>query len=99
MRVVNFAHGEFLMLAMYAAFWAFTLLHFDPYLTLVAALPLFFVVGWVSYRIVMRPVIHVSHNLQFFTTVGLSIVLQNVAIVLWTSVCRLIRTEYYAVVV
>src|SRR5438105_8859764 len=99
MRVVNFAHGEFLMLAMYAAFWAFTLLHFDPYLTLVAALPLFFVVGWVSYRTVMRPVIHASHNVQVFTTVRLSIALQNVALVLWTADARFVRTDYYAVVV
>ncbi len=98
MRVVNFAHGEFLMLAMYLAFWAFSLLHFDPYLTLVVSLPLFFVVGWVSYRVVMRPIIHASHNVQVFTTVGLSIALQNVALVLWTADVRFVRTDYYAIV-
>jgi branched-chain amino acid transport system permease protein len=99
MRVVNFAHGEFLMLAMYAAFWAFTLLHFDPYVTLVAALPLFFLVGWGSYRVVMRPVISASHNVQVFTTVGLSIVLQNVALVLWTADAQFVRTSYYSIIV
>src|SRR5258707_3563918 len=99
MRVVNFAHGEFLMLAMYLAFWAFTLLHFDPYLTLVVSLPLFFAVGWVSYRAVMRPVIHASHNVQIFTTVGLSIALQNLALVLWTADSEFVRTSYYAGVV
>src|SRR3989442_4127473 len=99
MRVVNFAHGEFLMLGMYLAFWAFSLLHSDPYLTLVVSLPLFFAVGWVSYRAVMRPVVHASHNVQVFTTVGLSIALQNVALVLWTADARFVRTDYYAVVV
>ena len=99
MRVVNFAHGEFLMLAMYGAFFAFSLLHFDPYFTLVVSVPLFFAVGWVSYRVVMRPVIHASHNVQVFTTVGLSIALQNVALVLWTADARFVRTEYYSVVV
>jgi branched-chain amino acid transport system permease protein len=99
MRVVNFAHGEFLMLAMYLAFWAFTLLHLDPYVTLVLALPLFFVVGGVSYRVVMRPIIQASHNVQVFTTVGLSIALQNVALVLWTGDSRFVRTDYYSVVV
>ena len=98
MRVVNFAHGEFLMLAMYAAFWAFTLLHFDPYLTLFVSLPLFFAVGWVSYRVVMRPVIHASHNAQVFTTVGLSILLQNAALVLFTADAQFLRTDYYTVV-
>jgi branched-chain amino acid transport system permease protein len=99
MRVVNFAHGEFLMLGMYTAFWAFTLLHADPYLTLVVALPLFLVAGWVSYRMVISPVVHASHNAQVFTTVGLSIVLQNIALVLWTADAQFVRTSYYAIVV
>jgi branched-chain amino acid transport system permease protein len=99
MRVVNFAHGEFLMLGMYLAFGAFALLRVDPYLTLALTLPLCFAVGWLSYRGVMRPVIHASHNVQVFTTVGLSIALQNLALVLFTADARFLRTEYYAVVV
>ncbi len=99
MRVVNFAHGEFLMLAMYLAFWTFALLQLDPYVTLVLGLPLVFAIGLASYQIVMRPVIHASHNVQVFTTVGLSIALQNVALVLWTADAQFIRTSYYAVVV
>ena len=99
MRVVNFAHGEFLMLGMYLAFGAWALLNFDPYLTLVVSLPLCFAVGWASYGVVMRPIIHASHNVQVFTTVGLSIALQNVALVLWTADARFLRTDYYAVVV
>jgi branched-chain amino acid transport system permease protein len=99
MRVVNFAHGEFLMLGMYVGFWAFALLGFDPYLTLIVSLPLSLAVGWVSYRAVMGPVVHASHNVQVFTTVGLSIALQNVALVLWSADARFVRTEYYAVVV
>ncbi len=99
MRVVNFAHGEFLMLGMYLAFWAFTLVGFDPYLTLVVSLPLCFAVGWLSYRAVMGPIVHASHNVQVFTTVGLSIALQNLALVLFTADARFLRTDYYAVVV
>jgi len=99
MRVVNFAHGEFLMLGMYLAFWAFTLVHLDPYVTLVLSLPLLFGVGWLSYHIVMRPVIHASHNVHVFTTVGLSIALQNAALVLWSADSQFVRTSYYAVVV
>ena len=49
MRVVNFAHGEFLMLGMYLAFWAFALLHLDPYVTLVLSLPLIFGFGTAYY--------------------------------------------------
>jgi branched-chain amino acid transport system permease protein len=99
MRVVNFAHGEFLMLGMYLAFWAFTLLGLDPYVTLVLGLPVIFAGGWLSYHLVMRPVIHASHNVQVFTTVGLSIALQALALVLWSADSQFVRTGYYAVVV
>jgi branched-chain amino acid transport system permease protein len=99
MRIVNFAHGEFLMLGMYLAFWSFTLLGLDPYVTLVLGLPVIFGGGWLSYRLVMRPVIHASHNVQVFTTVGLSIALQALALVLWTADAQFVRTSYYAVVV
>jgi branched-chain amino acid transport system permease protein len=99
MRVVNFAHGEFVMLGMYLAFWAFAWLALDPYLVLVASLPLFFVAGLASYRLVMRPVVRESHNVQIFTTVGLSIALQNLALVLWTGDFRFVRSEAASVAV
>src|SRR3990170_9071083 len=67
MRVVNFAHGEFLMLGMYLAFWSFSLWRLDPYVVLVIALPVFFVVGLLSYWLVMKGGIKASHNVQIFT--------------------------------
>jgi branched-chain amino acid transport system permease protein len=87
------------MLGMYLGFWAFTRLGLDPYLTLLVSVPIWFAVGWASYRGVMRPILHASHQVQVFTTVGLSIALQNLALVLWTADARFLRTDYYAVVV
>jgi branched-chain amino acid transport system permease protein len=98
MRVVNFAHGEFLMLGMYLAFFAFTLVSLDPYFVLLVAIPLFFGVGLAVYLLVMKGVIHASHNVQIFTTVGLSTALQNMALVLWSGDFRVIRPWHSAVV-
>lgn len=98
MRVVNFAHGEFLMLGMYLAFWAFALWALDPYVTLLGAVPLFFLFGVLVYALVMRGVISASHNVQIFTTVGLSVVLQNVALVAWTGDFRFVRPWHASVV-
>jgi branched-chain amino acid transport system permease protein len=98
MRVVNFAHGEFLMLGMYLAFWTFTLWRIDPYFILVIAVPLFFIIGLGVYALVMRGVIHASHNVQIFTTVGLSTALQNLALVLWTGDFRFVRPWHSGVV-
>src|SRR5574341_472397 len=99
MRVVNFAHGEFLMLGMYLAFWSFALWRLDPYIVLFLSIPLFFVVGLLTYALVMRGVISASHNVQIFTTVGLSTALQNAALVLWTADFRQIRPWESSVVV
>jgi branched-chain amino acid transport system permease protein len=99
MRVVNFAHGEFLMLGMYLAFWTFSLYALDPYFVFVVSIPLFFLVGLVTYVLVMRGVIHASHNVQIFTTVGLSTALQNVALVLWTGDFHTVRPWHSSVVV
>ena len=98
MRVVNFAHGEFLMLGMYLAFWAFTLFSLDPYFVLFVSIPVFFLIGLGTYVLVMRGVIDASHNVQIFTTVGLSTVLQNVALVAWTGDFRFVRPWHSSVV-
>jgi branched-chain amino acid transport system permease protein len=98
MRVVNFAHGEFLMLGMYLAFWAFTFWSLDPYVVLVVSVPVFLLVGLASYALITRGVIHASHNVQIFTTVGLSTALQNVALVLWTGDYRVVRPWHSFVV-
>jgi len=99
MRVVNFAHGEFLMLGMYVAFWAYSLWTLDPYFVLIVSIPLFFGIGYLTYVLVMRGVIHASHNVQIFTTVGLSTALQNVALVLWTGDFRTVRPWHSSVVI
>ena len=98
MRVVNFAHGEFLMLGMYFAFWPFYWYHVDPYVMLVVSIPVFFLVGLLVYALVMRGVIHASHNVQIFTTVGLSTLLQNAALVVWTGDFRAVRPWHSSVV-
>src|SRR5215475_6777157 len=99
MRVVNFAHDEFLMLGMYLAYWSLTLLKIDPWFVLFVSIPLFFGIGFLTYVLVMRGVIHASHNVQIFTTVGLSTALQNVALVLWSGDYQIIRPWHASAVV
>ena len=94
MRVVNFAHGEFLMLSMYLAIGLFAQLGLDPYRGLVVAIPLSLAFGALVYYAVVRPVIGRAHVVQIFTTLGLSIVLQNVALLLWTADFRQLRLPY-----
>jgi branched-chain amino acid transport system permease protein len=94
MRIVNFAHGEFLMLSMYLAIGLSTQIGVDPYLGLLVAIPLSLIFGAAVYYAVVRPVIARPHVVQIFTTLGLSIVLQNAALFFWTANFRQLRLSY-----
>jgi branched-chain amino acid transport system permease protein len=94
LRVVNFAHGEFLMLGMFAAYWAFTLIGAPPYLSVFLTLPLFALFGWLVYRLVIRRTLGTGDVVQIFVTVGIGVILQNGALVLWTGDFRTLRGDY-----
>jgi branched-chain amino acid transport system permease protein len=94
MRIVNFAHGEFLMLSMYLAIGLSTVIGVDPYFGLLVAIPLSLIFGAAVYYAVVRPVIARPHVVQIFTTLGLSIVLQNAALFFWTANFRQLRLSY-----
>jgi branched-chain amino acid transport system permease protein len=92
LRIVNFAHGEFLMLAMYATFWMFHFFGLSPYVSLLVV-PLFmFIFGILIERIVIRPTMTRPHMVQIFTTLGLSMLMANGAQVLWTANYRSVPT-------
>lgn len=96
LEIINFAHGEFLMLGMYAAYWLFTLYGVDPYLSLMIILPLFFLIGLFVQRVTIQPIIDAPPLNQIFMTVGLSMVLQNAALFFWKADYRTVRTAYSA---
>lgn len=83
MDIVNFAHGEFLMLSMYLSYFLHTLLGWDP----VAALPLnaaaLFALGVAVYYLLIKRVLKAPMLAQIFATFGLGVFLQNLAIWLW----------------
>lgn len=88
LRVVNFAHGEFLMIAMYGA-WAFSrLLGLNPYFAAIAVVPAMFLFGALVYRLVIGSALAKPHLVVVFATMGLSIFLQNTALMAMTADLR-----------
>jgi branched-chain amino acid transport system permease protein len=88
LRIVNFAHGEFLMIAMYGA-WAFThLFGLNPYIAAVAIVPAMFLFGAVVYWLIINPALDKPHLVVVFATMALSIFLQNVALMAMTADLR-----------
>ena len=90
MDIVNFSHGEFLMLGMYGAFWMYALYALDPIWSLpISAIGLFFV-GAGIYRLVIKRIIGAPPLAQVFTTFGLMILLRGIAQFLWKPDFRMI---------
>ncbi len=83
MDIVNFAHGEFLMLGMYASFWGFSLWALDPLFTLPLTALMLFALGSSIYHLVIRRIIRAPMLSQIFTTFGLMILLRGVAQFFW----------------
>ena len=96
LEIVNFAHGEFLMLAMYASYFLFQFYGIDPYLSVLIILPLFFLIGVAVQRATIQPILNAPPLNQIFMTVGLSMVLQNMALFFWTADYRVVKTSYSA---
>ena len=94
MNVVNFAHGEFLMVSMYLTFWLFHYLQLDPYLSLVLVIPALFILGVLTQKFVMQHLIDKEHYTQIFATMGLSIAMANAALFLWKADYRMVKTSY-----
>ncbi|MFZ0448188.1 MAG: branched-chain amino acid ABC transporter permease [Desulfatiglandaceae bacterium] len=94
MKIVNFAHGEFLMLGMYLSFWLHHYFHMDPYLSILVVIPVFFLIGIVVYRLIIAPTLGAPILTQIFVTVGLSIVIENLALLLWSADFRTITLAY-----
>ncbi len=83
MDIVNFAHGEFVMVGMYASFWGFALWKLDPLFTLPLTALALFALGAAVYRLVIRRITDAPMLSQIFTTFGLMILARGLAQYLW----------------
>ena len=91
MNIVNFAHGDFLMLGMFTSFWLYTLYGVDPLFSIPVCTALLFVLGLLIYRYIVSKVMKGPMLAQLVVTFGVSIFLANLAVFLWTPDFRLIE--------
>ncbi len=80
MDILNFAHGDFLMLAMFSSFLMFANLGLDPLLSLPMVVALLFMVGLLTFRWVIRPVLGYPGLIALLATFGLSIFIRNLVL-------------------
>jgi branched-chain amino acid transport system permease protein len=94
LRVVNFAHGEYLTIAMYLTYFMFQRFGIDPFVASIAVIPMMFALGLLTERLLIRQTLDAPHVVQVFVTFALSLFLQNLLLSLFTSDFRSIRTAY-----
>lgn len=94
LHIINFAHGAALMMALYGVYFLKASLGIDPYLALPIMVPVMFAAGYLLQRGVINRASHGKDENILLVTLGLSIVLENVALLAFKSDTRTIDTSY-----
>jgi branched-chain amino acid transport system permease protein len=79
MKIVNFAHGHFVMVAMFISYLLIAQMSFNPYVTLLVVLPAMFLIGAMIHFLVIRKLIGVHEFEQMIATIAVMIILENLA--------------------
>lgn len=97
-KFLNVSHGELLMFGGYACFWLFSLFKIDPFLSLPLTILFLVLIGVVLYKLLFVRMVKLPTEDKIKTTMligfGLSLILQNIALSLWTADDRGITTPY-----
>jgi branched-chain amino acid transport system permease protein len=94
LNIINLAHGAYLMLAAYFAYFMFTGLGIDPFISLVPAMLIFFGLGYLVQRLIINNVVRAPLLVTFLLTFGLEIILVNLALNRFGGDYRSITTAY-----
>ncbi len=97
MKIINLAHGQLMMVGMYVTYVCFHYLGVDPYFALLFSMPLLFFLGVVIQKYLLNPLIEVETILpenQVLMTVGIGMVLTEIARFIFSSDYKSVKTAY-----
>lgn len=93
-RVINFAHGEAVMLGAYGAYTIATFSGVDPLIALPFMMVAGCLLGMALFKVSIEPVLKAPHVNQILLTFGIGLILQNAAVVIWKADERSVVTSY-----
>ena len=99
MKVVNFAHGEFLMLGAYVTATIFVISGINPYAIIVLSMLVLVLVGGVVERLCFRPILGTGKLNEIFLSIGLIYVIQNAAVGIWGDQWQSIQSPYAGITI
>ena len=94
LHIINFAHGALLMLALYGVYYLNRLFGLDPYWSLLIVPPAMFVLGYALQRFVIARASHGRDENILLVTLGLAIVIENLALFFFRSDTQVVNTPY-----
>ncbi len=94
MRVINFAHGDLLMLGMYLTYFIFTLLHIDPFVSVLITIPVMFLFGAFLQKAFINRALKALPQNQILLTIGMGLVMSNAVMMAFTSDYKILTTSY-----
>lgn len=94
MGIVNVAHSAFVMLGSFLAFELFRRLGIDPIFAFFLALPVFFVLGALVYRLIITRVESAAQTQGLVAMFGLMVLIENLSTIVWTTDTRVITASY-----
>ncbi|MBC8017480.1 MAG: branched-chain amino acid ABC transporter permease, partial [Verrucomicrobia bacterium] len=94
MRVINFAHGDIMMVGMYMTYFLFTLFSVDPFMSVLITMPLMFLFGAFMQKVFINRILGSLPQNQILLTIGLGLILSNTAMLAFTSDYKILTTSY-----
>ena len=94
LHIINFAHGSMLMLAMFGVYYLLTLLGIDPYLSMFIMVPAMFLLGYAVYKGLIGRLSSGKDENILLVTLGLSILIENLALMFFKGDSRTIQVAY-----
>src|SRR3990172_4066126 len=94
MKVINVAHGDFVILGSYFAYVVLTSKGVDPVLSLGLGIPLFFIMGILIQKYLLYRAFKMSTDAALIIAFGISLIIQNAAQLAWTPMSKSLQTGY-----
>jgi branched-chain amino acid transport system permease protein len=95
MRVINIAHGAFLILAAFLTYSIWTTIDLDPLLTILIATPVMFGFGWLLYLATIRRIRGAHMSSSVLLTFAIALVLEGVMGLVWGNTSHAVRPAYF----
>ncbi|MCG2775928.1 MAG: branched-chain amino acid ABC transporter permease [Desulfobacterales bacterium] len=83
MGVINFAHGQMMVMGMYISYWIFVLLGVDPYISLIVVAAAIFLLGYLIQSSVVNRILDYPEAMQVLPLVAVGLILENTVLLLW----------------